>query len=48
VVYRDVDHTRGVFGVSLAVDFEGFDKRVGGIIVLGEVFGLDGCGPLEC
>jgi hypothetical protein len=37
-----------VFGVCLAVDFESFDERVGGIIGLGEVSGLDGCGALEC
>jgi hypothetical protein len=48
VVYRDVDDARGVFGVGLAVDFKSFDERVGGVIGLGEVFGLDGCGPLEC
>jgi hypothetical protein len=48
VVYRDVDDTRGVFGVCLPVDFEGFDERVGGIIRLGEILRLDGCGTLEC
>ena len=48
VVYRDVDDARGVFGVRLAVDFEGFDERVGGVVELGEVLGLEGCGAFEC
>jgi hypothetical protein len=48
VVYRDVDNACGIFGVRLAVDFEGLDERVGGIVGLGEVSGLDGCGALEC
>lgn len=36
-----------VFGVGLAVGFEGFEEGVCGVIGLGELFGLDAGGALE-
>lgn len=47
VVYGLLQHARRIFGVGLAVRFEGFGEGVGGVVGLVEVFGLDGCGVLE-
>ena len=39
-----LQHARRVFGVGLAIGFEGFRQRVGGVVGLVEVFGLNrGC-----
>lgn len=48
VVDGRTQHPRRVLRVRLAVRFVRFRQRVGGVVGLVEVLGLDGRGPLEC
>ena len=42
-----LQHARRIFGVRLAIGFDRFCQRIGGVVGLVEVFGLDRGGALE-